>query len=121
MNLPIGFTGGISYAVGSGAIENLLNIIPEFIIAGLEIATGLLPAYGFALLLNTMINKRNWPFFLLGFALVVYLEISVTGVAIFGAVLALILSGYSSFNGGEKVAVESTSAEGGIDYDSEEF
>ena len=119
VNLPIGLAVGISYAVGSNSVQGLLDAIPEFIIRGLEIGTALLPAYGFALLLNTMINKKNWPFFLLGFALVVYLNISVTGVAIFGAILALILSGYSSFNGGNMMGQNET--EGGIDYASEEF
>lgn len=119
VNLPIGLTVGISYAVGSSAVQGLLDVIPEFVTRGLEIGTALLPAYGFALLLNTMINKKNWPFFLLGFALVVYLNISVTGVAIFGAILALILSGYSSFNG--TTGANQTESNGGIDYGSEEF
>lgn len=119
VNLPIGLAVGISYAIGSSSVENVLAMIPEFVIKGLEIGTNLLPAYGFALLLNTMINKKNWPFFLLGFAMVVYLEVSVTGVAIFGAILALILSGYSAFNGGNKF--QEVTTEGGIDYGSEEF
>ncbi len=83
--------------LGSPVIKTVLAAIPKFVISGLGIATGLLPAYGFALLLKMMINKHNAVFFVFGFALAAYLKISVTGVAIFGACLALILTGYSAY------------------------
>lgn len=122
INLPIGLVVGISYLLGSPVIKSFLEIIPKFVIDGLGIATGLLPAYGFALLLKMMINKKNITFFVFGFALAVYMHISVTGVAIFGSCLALILTGYSSYklmgsSNDEKVSVE----DGGIDYEDEEF
>lgn len=99
INLPIGLIVGISFLLGSPMIKAFLAIIPKFVINGLGIATGLLPAYGFALLMKLMINKNNAVFFILGFALAVYLKVPVTGVAIFGACLALILTGYSAFKG----------------------
>lgn len=126
INLPIGLVVGISYVLGSPVIKAILGVIPQFIINGLGIATGLLPAYGFALLMKMMINKKNVTFFIIGFALAVYLKISVTGVAIFGACLALILTGYSAFNGKPIVSTTANTAEtkaedGGIDYEDEEF
>ncbi|MGX9799881.1 PTS sugar transporter, partial [Pediococcus acidilactici] len=65
----------------------------------------------------------------LGFALAVYMKIPVTGVAIFGACLALILTGYSAFKDkfhAEPAAVSGNSTtnsgqNGGIDYEDEEF
>ena len=129
VNLPIGLVVGISYVLGSPVIKTVLAVIPQFIIKGLGIATGLLPAYGFALLMKMMINKKNATFFIIGFALAVYLKISVTGVAIFGACLALILTGYSAFNGKPLVGASAESnntaevntEDGGIDYEDEEF
>ncbi|CAM3076966.1 PTS system, mannose-specific IIC component [Lactobacillus bombicola] len=129
VNLPIGLVVGISYILGSPVIKGILSVIPQFIINGLGIATGLLPAYGFALLMKMMINKKNATFFIIGFALAVYLKISVTGVAIFGACLALILTGYSAFNGKPVVNTASSANKtaklntenGGIDYEDEEF
>lgn len=120
INLPIGLVVGLSYLVGNEAVENLLSLIPDFVNSGLVIATGLLPAYGFALLLNLMIDKKNFVFFVLGFALLAYLGIDVTGIAVLSAVLAFILSGYSSFNGNlsENHSIDQS---GGIAYDSEEF
>lgn len=132
VNLPIGLVVGISYLLGSPVIKSFLAIIPKFIINGLGIATGLLPAYGFALLLKMMINKNNVTFFILGFALAVYANIPVTGVAIFGACLALVLTGYSSYK--DKFSTKTTQVaadggtlpdgtgnNGGINYEDEEF
>lgn len=123
INLPIGLVVGISYYLGSPFIERLLEVIPEFIMNGLEIAVGLLPAYGFALLANMMLKKGNWIYLLLGFALVVYLNLDVTAVTIFGLVLALILVGYSSFSGGVQpgFAAGQQTGEGGFDEYDEEF
>ncbi|MCO6543741.1 MAG: PTS sugar transporter subunit IIC [Lactobacillus sp.] len=129
INLPIGLVVGLSYMFGSSAVKALLAIIPKFIINGLGIATGLLPAFGFAMLMKIMINKKNVTFFILGFALAVYMKVPVTGVAIFGACLALILTGYSAFHDNKQPVVatnseeqnHSNSGEGDINYEDEEF
>ncbi|OCG38315.1 PTS mannose/fructose/sorbose/N-acetylgalactosamine transporter subunit IIC [Gilliamella sp. Gris1-4] len=105
INLPIGLVVGFSYLFGSSAINTLLDAIPIFIIDGLGIATGLLPAFGFAILMKIMIKKNNATFFIFGFALAVYMNVPVTGVAIFGACLVLVLTGYSAFNG-KKIIIE---------------
>nr|SFZ88008.1 PTS system, mannose-specific IIC component [Loigolactobacillus rennini] len=120
INLPIGLIVAISYFVGSPVIKSLLAVIPKFVINGLGIATGLLPAYGFALLLKMMINKHNAIYFVLGFALAVYLKVSVTGVAIFGACLALILTGYATFNHHSEHS-QGIDKKAGINYEDEEF
>lgn len=91
VNLPIGLIVFFSYLLGSSAIESILNVIPKFIQNGLAIATGLLPALGFALLAKMIINKKVVVFYFLGFALSVYLNIPITGIAIFGVILAVIL------------------------------
>ena len=121
VNLPIGLVVFVSYLAGSPVIKGILNAIPNFIIDGLGIATGLLPAYGFALLLKLMINKKNIPFFIMGFALAVYMEVPVTGVAIFAACLAFILTGYSAYQGKVNVATVTDTKKAGIDYEDEEF
>lgn len=125
INLPIGLIVGISYMVGSPVIKTVLAAIPQFVIDGLGIATGLLPAYGFALLLKLMINKKNLVFFIFGFALAVYLKVPVTGVAIFGACLALILTGYSTFKNESATKNHETKPElaneGGVNLEDEEF
>ena len=60
---------------------------------GLTIATGLMPALGFAILASMIVNKKNVVFLFLGFLLAVYLNIPVTGIALLGVVTALIIVG----------------------------
>ena len=43
------------------------------------------------MLASMIINKKNAVFLFLGFLLAVYMNIPVTGIALFGVVLALIL------------------------------
>lgn len=98
VNLPIGLIVFFSYLLGSPVMESILAAIPEFIQSGLAIATGLLPALGFALLVKMIINKKVAVFYFLGFALSVYLKIPITGIAIFGVITAIILVGLNKPN-----------------------
>ncbi|MFR1926700.1 MAG: PTS mannose/fructose/sorbose/N-acetylgalactosamine transporter subunit IIC [Clostridium paraputrificum] len=98
VNLPIGLIVFFSYLLGAPVIESILATIPEFIQNGLAIATGLLPALGFALLVKMIINKKVAVFYFLGFALSVYLKIPITGIAIFGTIIAIILTSLNKTN-----------------------
>ncbi len=91
LSLMLGVVVMVSYMVGSNTIGNLLNKIPDFVQNGLSVATGLIPALGFAMLARLLINKQVAPYFFLGFAIASYLKIPVTGVAIFGAILAVVV------------------------------
>lgn len=92
VNLIIGLVVTISFRLGSPAVEAFLAVIPAWVQLGLEIAMGLLPAIGFGLLMQMIINKEVAVFFALGYCLSVYLNIPVTGIAIFGAILAIVLT-----------------------------
>ncbi|MBS6059125.1 MAG: PTS mannose/fructose/sorbose/N-acetylgalactosamine transporter subunit IIC [Mixta calida] len=81
----------VSFLIGSGAVKSLLDAIPEFIKHGLSVATGIIPALGFAMLARLLINKKVAPWFFLGFALMAYLKIPVTGIAILGAIAAVVM------------------------------
>ena len=73
LSLMLGVVVMVSYMVGSNTIGNLLNKIPDFVQNGLSVA------------------KQVAPYFFLGFAIASYLKIPVTGVAIFGAILAVVV------------------------------
>ena len=78
-------------------------MIPEFVQHGLSVATGLIPALGFAMLARLLINKTVAPYFFLGFVpLAAYLEIPVTGIAIFGAIVAVVVVNVLNTHGGQK-------------------
>lgn len=86
----------VSFLVGSSAVKALLEIIPAFIKHGLSVTTGIIPALGFAMLARLLINKKVAPFFFLGFVLMAYLKIPVTGIAILGAITAVIMVNMTS-------------------------
>jgi fructoselysine and glucoselysine-specific PTS system IIC component len=93
--LLIGITGGlvtaIAYVVGGPAVEAFLGVIPGFVQVGLGIATGIMPALGFALLAKLLMTKELAVFFFLGFLVAAYLNFSMTGIALLGAIIAIIL------------------------------
>lgn len=91
LSLMLALVVTISFMVGSNTISKLLDMIPAFVQNGLSVATGLIPALGFAMLARLLINKQVAPYFFLGFALAAYLELPVTGIAIFGAITAVVV------------------------------
>ena len=92
-NLPLGVFVATAYYLGNTVMSTVLNAIPPFVQNGLTIATGLMPALGFAILASMIVNKKNVVFLFLGFLLAVYLNIPVTGIALLGVVTALIIVG----------------------------
>lgn len=112
---------GVGFYFGADIVQNFLNSIPKFVMDGLSIATGILPAYGLALLLKPLLDKKSVIFFLLGFALVTYLNLSLTAVAFFGLAIALILTGYVFPKGIVVAESNNESREEEINYDTEEF
>jgi len=89
--LPLGIFVTFAFYLGNSVMQTVLNAIPEFVKTGLTIATGLMPALGFAVLASIIITKKNAVFLFLGFLISVYLGIPVKGVALFGVVTALVL------------------------------
>lgn len=81
----------VGFYLGSAKIEQVLDMIPQPIIDGLEVSANLLPAIGFAILLQMILNKSILPYFFLGFLLSSYLKVPVLGVALFGLILIFIM------------------------------
>lgn len=77
----------LGFAIGSGAMESFLKLIPEVVTKGLGIATGLLPALGFAMLARMIMSKNVIPYFFLGFVLSAYFKVPVVGIAIIGLII----------------------------------
>ena len=112
VNLIIGVIVACGYYAGGPAVNALLNVIPEWVSNGLQITMGLLPAIGFGLLLMMIMEKEVACFFILGFAMSVYLGVPVTGIAIFGAILAIVLTQLRG-----NTIIQPIQEEGGLDED----
>lgn len=82
---------GLGFHLGVPWIEKVLEIIPEFVIHGMDVAAGILPAIGFAMLAKMMVSKDLVAFLLAGFLVTAYLEVPVLGVALFALSIALYL------------------------------
>ncbi|PLR41789.1 PTS sugar transporter [Chimaeribacter californicus] len=113
MSLMLAAVVAFSFLVGSDTVKALLEAIPEFIKHGLSVATGIIPALGFAMLARLLITKRVAPYFFLGFVLMAYLKIPVTGIAILGAIIAVIMVNMTRLN-------ERTTARQGAGHDNED-
>lgn len=79
---------GVAFYLGVPVIEDVLAMIPEFITHGMDVAAGILPAVGFAMLAKMIVTKELSPYLLAGFLLAAYLNIPVFGVALAGLVIA---------------------------------
>ena len=77
---------------GSTVIEKLLEVLPDWILNGLSVAGGVMPAIGFAVLIGILSERKSiFPFFFLGFFLVQFFGVSSIAAACFGVPIAVII------------------------------
>ncbi|GGE25937.1 PTS mannose transporter subunit IICD [Pullulanibacillus camelliae] len=81
----------LAILVGANEVSALINAIPKTILDGLTVAGNLLPAIGFALLLDMLFTKKMAVYFFLGFLAASYLKLDITAIALFGTCLAIII------------------------------
>ena len=89
-SLTVGTIAFCGYMIGADTVNAIAEAIPEAVSHGMEVAAGMLPALGIAVLMQMTFSKKYAPFFFLGFALVAFLNLQTLGVAVFGAIIALI-------------------------------
>lgn len=94
----------IANLYGADLVNNFLEVVPEWILHGMGVMGGMLPALGFATTIF-MIGKREFmPLFFIGFFLLQYSNLTIMGAAIFGLAIALIITymgGFPSLNDGD--------------------
>src|SRR5699024_10411353 len=78
----------IAVYLGAPAVDAALNFIPESVLEGLTIASGIIPAVGIALLLSMMMKKDMWIFFIIGFTISSFLGLTIIPTALIGIALA---------------------------------
>lgn len=81
----------IAYFLGNDFMNNIVNSIPSWLSNGLTIATGILPALGFAQLMSMILSKKIAIFLFLGFFLTAFLEVSAIGVVIMALAIVGVL------------------------------
>ncbi|MDB8870753.1 PTS mannose/fructose/sorbose/N-acetylgalactosamine transporter subunit IIC [Pediococcus acidilactici] len=80
-----------SFALGSGLVSDFVKLIPKALVDGITITTEILPAVGFAMLINMSFSKKVALFFFLGFVCAAYLKLDMVAASIIGAIVAGIM------------------------------
>ena len=88
MRFPVVF---VAVYFGANALESLLGYLPEWVMHGISVTGGVLPALGFAILLFVIGQKMLLPFFFIGFFAVKYLGINTMAAAVFGVCIAVLV------------------------------
>lgn len=106
---------------GPQAVKLVLNVIPTWVTNGLNIAGGMLPVVGIALLLRYMPAKKYFTYLIAGFVLAAYLKAPVLGIALlgFGAAYIVYQNGMKEAKTREQVSSNrtETNVQQGDDYD----
>ncbi|GAB2025453.1 PTS sugar transporter subunit IIC [Lactovum odontotermitis] len=74
---------------GQNIVTPFLNILPKWLMHGLEVSGGILPAIGFCLVLIMIGKEKYLPFFGIGFILIKVLGMPTLVAAVFAACVAL--------------------------------
>lgn len=82
----------LAIVFGADQVKHLINSVPKTILDGLGVAGNLLPAIGFALLLDMLFTKKMGVYFFLGFLGASYLGLNITAIALIGACIAVIVN-----------------------------
>lgn len=102
----------LAVVFGPDLVNGLIENSPQWLLGGLQVAGGILPAVGIALLLRNLPTKNYFPYLLIGFVLTVYMKIPLLGIALIAAAIALI-----DFKKDNEREVVCTSVAGGMDED----
>lgn len=100
----------LALVFGSSFVEMVVNNLPMWLMNGLKVAGGVLPALGIAILLRYLPITKNITFLIIGFVLSAYLKIPVLGVALVG--LAFAIFSFQSESEKPQAAVEYSSVGG---------
>lgn len=76
--------------VAQDAMKAFVEVLPAWLTHGFEVAGGILPAVGFAMLLKVMLKAEFVPYLLIGFVIACFLNFSnLLPIAVVGVALAL--------------------------------
>ena len=78
--------------VAQDAMKAFVEMLPAWLTHGFEVAGGILPAVGFAMLLKVMLKAEFVPYLLIGFVIAYFLSFSnLLPIAVVGVALALLI------------------------------
>lgn len=103
----------LAIALGSEAVQAIIDSIPQIFLDGIGTATGMLAAVGFGLLLKMMWTKKLSVYYFLGFVMAAYCGMSLLSIAVLGILLVVILYFEGSFSKQKNRSAISEAADSG--------
>lgn len=88
--------------LGAESAKTIVETLPAWLIGGLSVAGGMMPAIGFAMLLKIMLKKEYVAFLIIGFIFVTYGKLQILPIALIGTAIAL-YDFFANKSRGEKV------------------
>jgi fructoselysine/glucoselysine PTS system EIID component len=113
--LLMGLIGWLSLQLGAGAMKSVLDHIPGWVNAGLQVAGNVLPALGFALLMNLLFHKKVAPYFFLGFVLAAWMKLPMIAIGALGVIIAFLVTNNMPGAAGDEGAEDVAEAEANAD------
>ncbi|MFT8317342.1 MAG: PTS sugar transporter subunit IIC [Sporolactobacillus sp.] len=120
--LPFSFLAGavpvfVAAFYGGPAVKALLNSVPDSVMNGLTVASGIIPVVGMGMLLMMMMGKNMWIFLIIGFVFAAYLKLGTIPISLFGVCLAVIYDLIINKNNNNSVPPHTDTALDGEEYD----
>ena len=106
----------IAVAYGVEGLNNFLNILPGWVMTGLNAASGMMTAIGFAILTSMIWDAEVGIFFFVGYVLAAYLHLDTLAIAILAVAVAITMF----FNNKKLIDLRSELSAKGVENKGEE-
>ena len=80
----------VAIFIGTEAVQNMLNAIPQWLSGGLGVAGGFIVIVGYAMVINMMEAKYLMPFLFLGFVVAAFTDFNLIALGVLGTVAAIV-------------------------------
>ena len=80
-------------------VQSFLESMPAWLTEGMAIGGGMVVAVGYALVINMMATKEVWPFFIIGFVVAAFSQLTLIALGALGLALAFIYLNLSKMGG----------------------
>lgn len=76
---------------GSGVVDKVVALLPDWAMNGLGAVSSLLPALGFAMLMQILMEGRLIPFFIVGFVAAAYTGLDMMAITLIAVAIAMVI------------------------------
>lgn len=97
--LRIAVPAALLLAMPAETVQDILNMMPEWLKGGMAVGGGMVVAVGYAMVINMMATREVWPFFALGFVFAAVTQLTLIALGTMGVAIAFIYLNLSKQGG----------------------